>query len=212
MTLYKDKKTGLWCRPDTLDEYVIREQSSYRALFELCRNKTVLDIGGNIGAFAYFALENGASEVFSFEPDPQNATIYRKQHLKSTLFQEAISSKTGTSKLFLNSGKNKGLHSLQKIQGREFIPVMTRSFKQVLKTYSPEVIKIDIEGGEYNLNLEELPSYVESIAIELHLTHGNNREQAVSLIKSLKSQFPNILKAPSVTDKNWTTLFIGTRR
>lgn len=212
MKLYREKNTRLLCREGTLDEYVVKEQSSYRSLFDLCKGKTVLDIGGNIGAFAYEALKAGAERVVSFEPDPDNASLYRKQGLGSTLVQEAISMKSGTAKLFVNSGKNKGMHSLQEIQGREFIIVRTYPLYKAIKKYSPQVLKIDIEGGEYSLNLDHIPESVEAIAIEIHLNHADNRERGKALIQSLRRQFPKVLKEPNITDKNWTTLFIGVRK
>lgn len=209
--LYREAHTGLWCRRDTLDEYVVKEQSSYKQLFNLIHNKTVLDIGANIGAFAYNAIESGAKKVISFEPDPDNVRVYKKQGLSSILIEKAVSNRNGTSRLYINSHKNKGLHSLQPINGRASIPIELISFADILEEYKPSIIKIDIEGGEYDLDLYDIPSFVKAIAIEIHLSHGDNRQQAIPLIKALKEQFPIILHDTHITDKNWTTLFIGRR-
>lgn len=212
MNLYPNKPTGLWCREGTLDEYVVKEQKTYAPLFGLVKDQVVMDIGGNIGAFAYFATKYGASQVISFEPDPENIQMFKKQAIPhSTLVKGAIAAKSGTAALYLNSGKNKGMHSLQEISGRECIEVKTYAFEKALQRYEPTILKIDIEGGEYDLDFTCIPDTVEAIAIELHLNHGNNREQAIQLIKQLKKQFPVVLKKPSVTEKNWTTLFIGRR-
>ena len=211
MELYREVQTGLWCRKDTLDEYVVKEQSSYKQLFNLMHNKTVLDIGANIGAFAYNAIESGAKWVISFEPDPDNIKMYKKQGLSSTLIEKAVSNRNGGSKLYTNAHKNKGLHSLQPISGRESIPIELISFTDILEKYRPSILKIDIEGGEYDLDLYDIPSFVKAIAIEIHLSYGDNRKQAVPLIKALKEQFPTILHDTHITDKNWTTLFIGRR-
>ena len=80
--MYRESKTGLWCREGTLDEYVVKEQSSYKAFFSLMEGKTVVDIGSNIGAFAYFSKQNGAKEAICFEPDPENISVWKKQELK----------------------------------------------------------------------------------------------------------------------------------
>lgn len=209
--MYKESKTGLWCREGTLDEYVIKEQSSYRAFFSLMKGKTVVDIGSNIGAFAYFSKQNGAKEVICFEPDPENIRVWEKQELEAKLIKRAVSNKSGTAKFYVNNGKNKGMHSLQPIRGRTEIVVKTVDFHEVLKRYAPDLLKIDIEGGEYNLPLSEIPEFVKGIAIEIHLNHGNNRNLGKNLVKQLEQQFPNILHKPNITAKNWTTLFIGTR-
>lgn len=211
--MYKEKTTGLWCRPDTLDEYVIKEQRTYNPLLELCKDKSVMDIGANIGAFTFQALVHGAIQVVSFEPDKDNIGMFQKQGFddRVKLIKRAVSNSTGTALFYVNSGKNKGMHSLQEIQGRESYEVKTVSFKDALDRYSPQILKIDIEGGEYDLNFKDLPITVEAIAIELHLLHGDNRKMAPRLIKALKKQFPEVLKDPVLTEKNWTTLFIGRR-
>lgn len=211
--MYKEKTTGLWCRPDTLDEYVIKEQRTYNPLLELCKDKSVMDIGANIGAFTFQALAHGAIQVVSFEPDKDNIGMFQKQGFddRVKLIKRAVSNSTGTALFYVNSGKNKGMHSLQEIQGRESYEVKTVSFKDALDRYSPQILKIDIEGGEYDLNFKDLPLTVEVIAIELHLLHGDNRKMAPRLIKDLKKQFPEVLKDPVLTEKNWTTLFIGRR-
>ena len=215
--MYREKITGLWCRENTLDEYVVKEQSCYSKFLSLVRDSTVMDIGGNIGAFAYKAIESGAKKVISFEPEPGNIELFKMQDFyespKVKLIERAISDKNGVADFYVNSsGKNKGLHSLQEIQGRHKIQVKTVEFKQALTKFSPEYIKIDIEGGEYDIDLSNLPLNVKGIAIEIHLTHGDNREQGENLIKILKKQFPVVLKEPKITDKNWTTLFIGRRK
>lgn len=213
--MYRESTTGLWCREDTLDEYVIKEQRCYDPLFQLklMKGNVVLDIGANIGAFAYRALKAGASQVICFEPDPDNIEVFNKQKLENVkLVKGAISQNKGTAQLYRNGGKNKGMHSLQKINGRETVTVKTYPFIGAIERYSPDLIKIDIEGGEFEFDLSHIPEGVKGIAIEIHLNHKGNRELAVDLINQLKKQFPNVLKDPHITDKNWTTLFIGTRR
>lgn len=211
--MYKEKTTGLWCRPDTLDEYVIKEQRTYNPLLELCKGKSVMDIGANIGAFTFQALAHGATRVVSFEPDKDNIGVFQKQGFDNRvkLVKRAVSDSTGTALFYVNSGKNKGTHSLQEIQRRESYEVKTVSFRDALDRCSPQILKIDIEGGEYDLNFKDLPLAIEAIAIELHLLHGDNRKMAPRLIKVLRKQFPEVLKDPVLTAKNWTTLFIGRR-
>lgn len=37
--MYRESKTGLWCREGTLDEYTVEEQSSYKSFFSLMEGK-----------------------------------------------------------------------------------------------------------------------------------------------------------------------------
>lgn len=211
--MYKEPTTGLWCREDTLDEYVIKEQHCYDPLLQFVKGNVVMDIGANIGAFAHKALEAGAAYVICFEPDPDNIDVFNRQNLDNVkLIKGAISQEKGTAKLYVNSGKNKGMHSLQPVNGRETVDVKTYSFMKAIERYAPDFLKVDIEGGEFEFDMSHIPEGVKGIAIEIHLNHKRNRELAIDLIKQLKKQFPNVLKKPNITEKNWTTLFIGTRR
>lgn len=211
--MYKEATTGLWCREDTLDEYVVKEQRCYDPLLQFVKGNVVFDIGANIGAFAYRAIKAGAAQIICFEPDPDNIEVFLKQKLENVkLIKGAIAQEKGTAQLYRNGGKNKGMHTLQPINGRECVTVKTYPFIKAIERYAPDFIKIDIEGGEFEFDLSHIPEGVKGVAIEIHLNHKGNRELAVDLIKQLKSQFPNVLKDPNITDKNWTTLFIGTRR
>jgi FkbM family methyltransferase len=207
-----DKKTGLNYRPGTLDEYVIKEQSCYNELFERAKGKIVLDMGGNIGSFAFNAIQHGAKKVASFEPEPDNIKMFESQELgkESTLFPYAVTDKDGTAEFFVNSKLNKGTHTLRKTRGRDTITVETKAFKKVLKTVKPDIMKVDIEGGEYFIDFTLIPDSVKAIAVELHLNGKGERAKGKKLLKWLQENFDQINNA-KIGDKNWTTLFIGVR-
>jgi FkbM family methyltransferase len=212
-----DESTGLCYREGTMDLYVIREQSQYRKFLNLIQDKVVLDIGGNIGAFAYNAFEAGAKEVVSFEPDEENARIYECQNplyrsykSEPKLYRIAVSDRGGTAKLYVNGLKNKGTHSLIETRGREFVMVRTMSFDYILKKHKPYALKIDIEGGEYLLDFNLIPSSVKAITVELHLNNTDKRNKGRVMLDWLRENFKE-LSNTNITDKNWTTLFIGER-
>ena len=214
--IIKDVKTGLNMREGTLDEYVIREQSSYTKLFERCKGKTVVDIGGNIGAFAFNCELFGAKEVHSFEPEPENIKLFKSQKLKLTKLHEfAVAEEDGVAFFYVNGGKNKGLHSLDKTRGREHIEVKTIAFEKVLKKLNPDVLKIDIEGGEYGLDFDLiLKSNVKVIAVEIHLVTKSHYTQGIELIDWLNKHFEP-MNTPIDTSHpitSWTKTFVGKRK
>ncbi len=61
-------------RPGTTDEEVCHEvwRNDYRIPPHGFKGGTVLDVGGNIGAFAVLAIKAGAGQVVTVEPDPDN--------------------------------------------------------------------------------------------------------------------------------------------
>lgn len=208
-----DKKTGLKHRDGTLDLMVIREQKVYMELLKLVKGKTVLDMGGNIGAFAYHAIKFKAKEVFSFEPEPENIKLFKLQELKNVkLIEMAVTSSDDKMvRLYVNGKKNRGEHTLRKVRGREFIKVKTVSFKKVLEKVKPDMIKIDIEGGEYSIDFKLIPKSVKAIAIEIHLSH--EREKGIKLLKYLRKEFKEVseTKISSGPKPFDNLIFIGVR-
>lgn len=208
-----DEKTGLKYRDDTIDLWVIREQSGYTDLFKMCRGKTVLDIGANIGAFADRVMKVGAKRVFCFEPESSNFKLLSSQEIpKAKLFNMAVSDTNGTTTFYVNKGRNKGLHSLNEVRGRDKQEVKLISFEKVIDKVRPDIIKVDIEGGEYNLDFKLLNAECKAIAIEIHFEY-NQEEKGDKLLRQLRKMFDEIsYKEVLHYGKRGTGLFIGLRK
>lgn len=123
---------------------------------------TVLDIGGNIGAFAAYAALKGAGEVHTFEPMPDTFALLvqntaRFPRIKA--HQEAISVKSGPVRMSgffaMSDGViNTGLPAISDDPGG--VEVQAVSIHDVLASRDFwDVVKIDIEGYEFRL-LEDL--------------------------------------------------------
>jgi FkbM family methyltransferase len=212
--------TGLFYRVGTYDEAIIQERKTYSHL-EITPDDTVLDIGGCIGSFAYHALvERQARKVISFEPDPQNSSLFTRWRSqlsaelqqKLQLYQCAVTPHhTDIAHLYVNEdGMNKGLHSTEPRRGRPFIEVSAYPFEQALHYFEPTILKIDIEGGEFDLLQLPLPSHVRSLAVELHRGRESWRSIRIpETIRTLSSQGFTPVKAPA--DTGWATLGIWRR-
>ena len=57
----------------------------------------------------------------------------------------------------------------------EPIMVKTIEFKELLELYRPEVIKMDIEGSEFDIINEPLPDYVQEFHCEFHIFFRDDR-------------------------------------
>jgi len=214
--LVKDKKTGLYYRENTYDLNIIKEMNCYGELE--FKNKIILDIGGNIGAFADFALRHGAYKVISVEPELDNFSILKKNSTDKNIiclnFAVLNSSKKEVN-IYLNEKKNKAIHSLFIKKGRESCQtVKTININTLIDNYRPEVIKIDIEGSEYyifNYN-QNIASCVRQLAIEFHLTKKRWRLVSSKQLKRyLNSQFNEEIKEPKINGKNWTAIGVYKR-
>jgi FkbM family methyltransferase len=192
--LEKDNKTGLWYRPEKGELHVLREQNQYKAIdFE---GKRVMDVGANIGAFTHLALTNGACAVNAYEPMPETFDVLKlniekmfenTSDLKAEVNIDNVALvyrlETPTIDFYL-SHKYPSCNTMIPVRGRETIQVECLGFWDEMRDFKPEVLKIDIEGGEYSLKLpdEGIPDYVEQIAIELHMSKKGSVEKALQIV------------------------------
>jgi FkbM family methyltransferase len=135
-------------------------------------NPTILDLGGFIGTFVWFAMNKlNPKKVISVEPDPSNIEVYKKNwdgNPKVELIEGAVTMDDGAI-LPLYLGKTyRSCNSLEHFRGRQSVDVKTVSFKTLLDKYQPDIIKCDIEGGEFNLDWSDLLDCVKMITMEIH--------------------------------------------
>jgi len=175
MTNLIQHPNGMFIRPDTYDHSIIREiNRSYGWM--AVKDRVVLDVGANIGAFTHWALANGAKEVWAFEPDKENFELLTKNvgsDARAKLHNSAlVSSDAKSIDFFLTDGTNHGNYSMYSIRGREKVTVGASNFSKVLGSVLPEAIKMDCEGAEYDLLLNggtfTLPDSVREFSMELH--------------------------------------------
>ena len=175
----KDVKAKV--REGTSDEFVVNEViggNEYRKL-KLQPSDVVLDFGLNIGMFTIQTFKRGVKEVHSFEPDLENfnlATDNCKLNNLDTSIQlnnaAVVGNHDATRNFSINTKKNKGAHSLVAKRGRDTITVNAENINDIMKRVNPTVIKMDIEGGEY----EVLPaikdwSNIRELIMEYHHAH-----------------------------------------
>jgi FkbM family methyltransferase len=202
-------------RKGTYDLEIIREVNScYDGL--TFNNKIVLDVGANIGAFSVMASKSGAKKIFSFEPDKENFALLKRNKLPNMeIFKLAVvGNNDKTRKFYLNKGINKGAHSLYIKRGRDETKVNCIRFSKVLGKYKPQVIKIDVEGSEYELllSLKKMPEYVKQLALELHLTKKEWRTNLSQKVLSfIKDNGFIAIKPPKIGEKNWHTIGVWRR-
>lgn len=119
---------------------------------------SVVDLGGNIGAFTLRCAHLSPSvHVQSYEPGPQNAAMLRRNlglnpgpAARVTFYEEAAARQTGIAFWHFDA-KNPGGSALT--VSSEGLKVQTCSFRDILArcTHPVAFVKIDIEGSEYQL-------------------------------------------------------------
>lgn len=221
---YTEKYYGrrIFYIPGTYDLDIIKEQRGYDKLFDGIEADTFFELGGNKGYTSVYAMTKGIKRIFSFEPEPVNARYFRANtnDCDVTLYEAMADVADGFADFYVNSGINKGLHSRVKRKGREIIQVPTVNFWPILENSGAQLLKIDIEGGEYFLDLEnrKIPDCVKRIAIEIDWKGWGKLEdpkagRPYALYKAIRDQFPKVLKDTSKdwTQFNWSIVYIGER-
>ena len=145
--------------------------------------QVVYDLGANVGYYTLLAsiLVGTKGRVISFEPNPRNLA-YLQKHLElnkvtnCTIWEAAVGSAEGTS-YFEGPSRFEG-HLIDASEGALAVKVVTLDcLVTAAKLPPPDVIKCDIEGGEYDALLgaaNTLDKYGPTIFLA---THGREVHQ-----------------------------------
>ena len=202
--IFEFKGIKAMVRKDTSDEFVVKEVmgGAYNKL-NILKTDTVLDIGLNIGMFTCFALKRGASFVSSYEPEEQNFKL-AKYNInlngfkdKSKLNNKAVIGNNDKHRIFsINLKRNKGAHSLIEKRGRNAVFVECCNINEVLKEVKPSVVKIDCEGGEYEI-LKAVKSFkgIREMIMEFHHAHLNDKNYSKhkEIVALLEKHFKKVV-------------------
>jgi FkbM family methyltransferase len=179
----KKHRSGMFYRTDVVDLLSIRESFlNYRNV--LVTDRIVLDAGANVGAFSWIAGSRGASKVYSFEPEPctfamlvKNIELLRQDNVY-TLYNRALTHLTTESVNFY-VGVGRGAPSMASTihhRGRARILAKNEHFKTFVDTVRPNTVKMDIEGGEYDIILD-IPDSCDELALEWHGATAAKKEK-----------------------------------
>lgn len=208
-----EHKSGLMIRPKpSYDTAICGEMNGYDKIN--FKGAVILDIGACFGAFANLAINRGAKHVISYEPDPENWEMLEINKSRSaTNIKAAVvgdHSKTISFYRVREDCKNMGRGGTTPTRGREEITVAAVNFQDQLDLYKPDIIKMDIEGGEYSIFPKyKLPKYVKGFLMEIHTQSKAHKALAPGLL----GMFNNVewleITAPKLN--NWASNGIWVR-
>lgn len=177
------------------DADVIRDiffKRVYASGFPFYQNCTIIDIGAHKGYFSLFASKNAGPKaiIYSIEPEPSNFNSLI-QNIKAnsvnniSAHQGAISGTTGKQTLYLSDSVNHSLLKVKEnhpyIKQEKSIKVEVFSLKDFLYNNSiseVEFLKIDCEGGEYDILFntdDQTLSRIKTIALEFHDLNNSDK-------------------------------------
>lgn len=217
--LYEYKNIKALVRPETSDSFVVREvMSGEYSKLKITEKDIIVDFGLNIGMFTIFALNKGARKVYSFEPEKENFNLAVENVAMNIsdvnrykLYNDAVVGNNDSTREFsINIKKNKGAHSLVKKRGRDTSIVTCQNINTILDKIKPTIVKMDIEGGEYEC-LKALKNNfkgVREFIMEFHHNHLNDyktHEKYNEILELLRTMFDNV-NARADTKGAWVNI------
>ena len=152
------------------------EANQYHLTEEKVKDRLVIDIGANIGAFSLYAAALGAKKVVSVEPiSASYNTFLRNVHrmgLKNVTTHKRIIAEKGNEFLPVSLNSNAGANSMYNVSDNYEV-VETATFSQLMDQIAGHdiLMKLDCEGGEYDviMNAEEKDMIrINEIMLEIH--------------------------------------------
>ena len=130
----------------------------------------ILDCGvGNDVSFAEELLKIKNVKFVFVDPGEDNLNYARSRIPNATYIQAAVTKETSEVDLFLSL--TEGSHSLipqMSIVGNKSIKVSGVKLSDLLQQYNPSIVKLDIEGSEYDVFQDLFLYPAKQIAIEFH--------------------------------------------
>ena len=175
------------------------------------RNHSVVDIGAHVGAFTRYALEHGAARVVAFEPEPQNAELFRRNtaHSETVVLHELAVAQAGihgAATLILGRDRHDGMkntwrHALEGLShyregdtGLALQRVRVRTARLLgedgVLPSDATFVKVDCEGAEIDLLTcgEAWPASVTRLVFEWSFTKERSMRVFHGAVKKLQAE------------------------
>ena len=203
--------------------YGVREPLHTLMLYQIIKKggfTTILDLGSNIGYFPKIELVAGAEEIIAFEPIPHTYAILRenlKECNRCITINAAVAKSEGNSLIYvpvdvrglpilnLASMNKEPLLKDPRVAYIHTYNVQSMSFQKILDKHAPDIIRMDIEGYEWELftSLYRIPPETKIIDFEVH---GGNIRKAKQSLLFLKEE--GFLRVIVVVDPNILNFWI----
>lgn len=181
----------------------------------------VLDLGANIGAFVASVAPRVAT-VVAVEPEAVNFSFLRRNvyvnHLSNVELVQAaaVGNDDRTRSLYLGSAPY--YYSLKKLRGRREITVDCVNVRDLIATWSPTKLKVDIEGAELEV-LSAIEDFgpAEQLAFEYNYDMNNDLRDGYEhwdrLVAHLERTGWEVASLRSIPrNKSWNRVFCIDRR
>lgn len=150
---------------------------------------TIIDIGGNIGTFTLNVQRIfPKAKIYVFEPDKNNYQVLLNNIKANGLekrvrsFNCAISSQEDKTIPIYMHHDSANISTINKSQSS--FPAENQSFRHISKLFGKKtLLKIDIEGGEYDIFIDKNTSKIKKINTIVLEFHNLDKKRNISFLK-----------------------------
>ncbi len=176
-----------------LKNILIENEYSLPDDYDISDDAIILDIGGNIGAFALYATGwNNKAKIYSFEPNPQVFPLLRintQNHDNIKKYFFGLGDKNESLILYQNPVNTGASSTSQQYRGASKVKIEIKDALEVLKELNIEkidVLKIDTEGAELSIlkSLKPVLDKIQVIMLEYHSI--NDKKLILELLKDFE--------------------------
>ena len=152
------------------------EANQYHLTPEKVKDRVVIDFGANIGSFSLYAALLGAKQVISVEPISALYDTFlkniRRLGLTNITTLKNIVAEEGNKFLPVSLNSNTGANSMYNVSDKYEV-VETITFAEIMNRIQGHdiLMKLDCEGGEYDVLLNAKPEHltrISEIMMEIH--------------------------------------------
>lgn len=152
------------------------EANQYHLTADRVKDRVVIDVGANIGAFSLYAAMLGAKKVIAVEPISASYNTFLKNIHKLgltniTTYKKIVAEK-GNQFLPVSLNSNAGANSMYNVSSNYEV-VETTTFSDIMNQIAGNdiLLKLDCEGGEYDVIMNATPQDMQRITeimMEIH--------------------------------------------
>ncbi|MGP9688745.1 FkbM family methyltransferase [Psychrobacter sp. AOP22-C1-C5] len=165
----------------------------------------IVDIGANIGSFSIYAHQINKSLkpiIYAFEPYPDNAALtlsnFNRNNIENYhIIQKAVAGRNGTASFDISGAFDSFKLNTKSDRSIEVTTTRLSTFCELNNINRINLLKIDIEGGEYDVikyDLNFINQKVEVMFIEYHNFDIDNGH--LLLIEALEKNFAISVQNP----------------
>lgn len=168
----------------------------HRLTYDLTESSLVFDVGGYLGNWSVEIFARYNCEIFVFEPIVEFCSVLAERFRKNkkvVVFNFGLSAENGVINLYKNkdsTSKHKKANSFETVQIKSINDFITTQKIEII-----DLIKINIEGGEYDLLKSiirhDLQHKMKNIQIQFHKVTANfaaKRQHIQEILKQTHKQ------------------------